>query len=257
MWIRSKMMKADADSYQEVSSQKKVARKKLLNFIDSLISLFLVTPLVVGFWRGLFDNFIIYNEMFEIFPVWISLGISWSVVLIYNVCRPNRSFTDSGRHVEAKPMTITARIRVYVFAVFCVMTWRCLFEASDIMFGESDKLIKLFLLRWDAKNNRGASLLQRNCAKIVSRGLTRTININFSLCCSDGNVNIHQHQPSRRPFPLAASRIHQGLHNFITHPVEWRWWKDWQYLLTQEWMEGDVATTIEHHHRNVIFQPCV
>lgn len=127
-------MNIHADSYQKVSS---VARKKFLNVIDSLISLFLVTPLVVGFWRGLFDNFRIYDEMYEIFPVWMSLGVSFSVVLIFNIYRPNRSFNEQG-NVESKPMTITSRIRVYVFAVFGVMTWRCMFEVSDILFGESD-----------------------------------------------------------------------------------------------------------------------
>lgn len=167
MWIRSKMINIHADSYRKVSN---VARKKFLNFTDSLISLFLVTPLVVGFWRGLFDNFRIYNEMFGIFPVWISLGVSLSVVLIFNIYRPNRSFTECERDVETKPMTIATRISVYIFAVFGVMTWRCMFEVSDIMFGESDKLIKLFLLlhRWDAKNNQRTSST-RLCENCKSR----------------------------------------------------------------------------------------
>lgn len=39
--------------YEELSEtdpKKQLARKKLLNILDSLISIFVVSPLVVGFW---------------------------------------------------------------------------------------------------------------------------------------------------------------------------------------------------------------
>lgn len=42
--------------YEELSEtdpKKQLARKKLLNFLDSLISIFVVSPLVVGFWYAM------------------------------------------------------------------------------------------------------------------------------------------------------------------------------------------------------------
>lgn len=49
-WAKVEMVKIYADLSEEVSSPKEAFRKKFFNFLDSLISIFIVSPLVVGFW---------------------------------------------------------------------------------------------------------------------------------------------------------------------------------------------------------------
>jgi hypothetical protein len=44
------MPKIYTELSEQVTSEKKGIRKKFLNFVDSLISFFIVSPLVVGFW---------------------------------------------------------------------------------------------------------------------------------------------------------------------------------------------------------------
>lgn len=139
------MAKIYADLADDADN-KTIVRKISLNIIDSLISLFVVTPLVVGFWRGMFDNFKIYNAMYGVFPVWPSLIVGLSAAFAFNYFRPSRSNTDNLKHYESKIKRIMAmKLYHYVFAFFSIMVWRCMFEASDILFGESGNLIKHFL----------------------------------------------------------------------------------------------------------------
>lgn len=51
--------------YEELSEKdpqpKQLARKKILNVLDSLISIFVVSPLVVGFW---YETFVAFRSSF-------------------------------------------------------------------------------------------------------------------------------------------------------------------------------------------------
>lgn len=128
-------------------------RKKFFNFIDSMISMFIVSPLVVGYWRGMFDNFKIYNENYGIFPVWIFLIISSTVIFIFNYYRPflNSNIIENQKIIDSKwtriKCKITTRVFLYIFSVFGIMSWRCYFEVSEILFGESALILKISLIR--------------------------------------------------------------------------------------------------------------
>jgi uncharacterized membrane protein YwaF len=140
--------------YQDLSfklSQQEKLRKRFLNFLDSSISFFIVSPLVVGFWRGTWDLIVHFHEKYGIFPRWPSLLVAvlfnftiyalrdWLTVEVYA--------SKSGEEKIEKTMKsrIVYRIYHYLFACSSIMIWRSLWDVFSM--GERMCLIDVFLLK--------------------------------------------------------------------------------------------------------------
>ena len=138
--------------YQELTTkhaEKEKRKKRCLNFLDCCVSLFIVSPLVVGFWKGLWNNINYYHEQFSIFPVWECLIICYTLSSSIYYARDHlESFIINGNDNKVKSIylkgirrTIVYRIYHYIFAFSCIMIWRCLWEIIPIYAGKSIHLL--------------------------------------------------------------------------------------------------------------------
>jgi hypothetical protein len=151
-WIAKNSM---TKVYQELSPKaqdhKKKVRKRMLNVLDSCISLFVVSPLVVGFWKGLWNNINRYDEEYRIFPLWKWLSISYCVMTFIYYARDYLNdliMSGSDSHVESIYLkglrrAVIYRVYHYVFAFSSIMIWRCLWEVVPYFWGESRVIKKL------------------------------------------------------------------------------------------------------------------
>lgn len=138
--------------YQELSpkiNEKRRAQKRFLNVVDSCISFFVVTPLVVGFWKGIWNNINRYDDEYKIFPLWKWLTISYFVSTFIYYARDYLNDTimnGSDGHVESIYLkglrrAVIYRIYHYIFAFSCIMIWRCLWEIVPRYWGEWQSFI--------------------------------------------------------------------------------------------------------------------
>lgn len=166
----AEMAKIYAELSEKDSQSKELVRKKFLNFLDSLISFFVVSPLVVGFWygklrciplwsifnvfpyltdteswinrRGTWNNIIAYDDLYGIFPLWECLALSLTVVVCINFFRSdlNRIVIEDHRTVKSRAKTakriLIVRIYHYFSAFACIMVWRCMWEVVPRLWGE-------------------------------------------------------------------------------------------------------------------------
>ncbi|XP_076060917.1 transmembrane protein fuseless [Oratosquilla oratoria] len=119
------------------------ARKKigvghaLLAVLDSLFSILVVSPLVVGYWRGtwqLMDIYLLPGN--KAMSVWTSLAIGLFCGLFF--CFLHEPMTRCFDH-ERRPQLhlLMARLYTFVFCVGCVNHWRGVWAAWDLYTGTS------------------------------------------------------------------------------------------------------------------------
>ncbi|XP_070498973.1 uncharacterized protein [Chironomus tepperi] len=144
--------------YQELTTkheEKEKRKKRFLNFLDCCISLFIVSPLVVGFWKGLWNNINYYHEVYNIFPIWESLIICYILSSSIYYARDHlESFIITGNDNKVKSIylkglrrTIIYRIYHYIFAFSSIMIWRCIWEIIPIYAGpEAEPAVLLSLV---------------------------------------------------------------------------------------------------------------
>lgn len=140
-----------AKIYEELTTKiekPKKHKKRILNFTDSCFSLFVVSPLVVGFWKGLWNNIIHYDEVYGIFPVWQCLIISYffSSSVYYArdylekfIIKGSDNQVDSV-YTRSFKRAIIYRIYHYFFAFSSVMIWRCIWDIIPMFAGESTRI---------------------------------------------------------------------------------------------------------------------
>lgn len=121
--------------YQELCeklAKNEKPRKRFFNFLDSCFSLFVVSPLVVSFWKGIWCIINEYHAMYGIFPVWKFLVICYIINTTIYFSRDKLSEFILGG--EVKTLEDTARrfwiyrLYHYVFAFCSIMIWRCIWE---------------------------------------------------------------------------------------------------------------------------------
>lgn len=133
--------------YEELSikiDKKEKRRKRFLNFLDSCVSLFIVSPLVVGFWKGLWNNIGYYDEKYQIFPLWQSLAVSYVISASVYYARDyleNFIIKGNGNQVKSSYLkslrrVVIYRIYHYIFAFSSIMIWRCIWDIIPIFTGE-------------------------------------------------------------------------------------------------------------------------
>lgn len=129
-----------AKIYQELSekiNEKEKRKKRFLNFIDSCISLFVVSPLVVSFWRGLWSNIEYYDLHYKIFPQYAWLISSYIMCTGYYYTRGycnnffNKKQTDENdgsAKVYSFKKAVIYRFYHYILAFSSIMIWRCIWN---------------------------------------------------------------------------------------------------------------------------------
>jgi len=139
--------------YQELTTtkveEKEKRKKRFLNFLDCCISLFIVSPLVVGFWKGLWNNINYYHKIYHIFPIWKCLVICYGVSSSIYYARDHlESFIINGNDKNVKSIylkglrrAIIYRIYHYTFAFSNIMIWRCIWEIIPMFAGKSIHLL--------------------------------------------------------------------------------------------------------------------
>lgn len=95
----------------------------ILAVIDILISSFIVSPLVVSFWRGTWE----YMNYSQSFPAVWTLYISTVIIIAFTLLRePLYEKRNTGFLGQ-----IIARVYIYVFGVVGVTYWRAVFLLID------------------------------------------------------------------------------------------------------------------------------
>lgn len=107
-------------------------KKRILLTSDALIAVFIVTPLVVAFWRGTWS---LMDKNPKIFPVINSfflggaLHLSFAIVkdiLYKTVIAKNRTI------VQITKSHVIRKLYTYIFAISCVLHWRGTWGVLDM-----------------------------------------------------------------------------------------------------------------------------
>ncbi|XP_055635083.1 uncharacterized protein LOC129774984 isoform X2 [Toxorhynchites rutilus septentrionalis] len=115
--------------------QRNACRNRISQVGDSLLSLFVVGPLVVCFWRGTW-NYMDRND--EHFPAWYCLLLGTILHICFALIREHLQAEFLQPTEGAKPRWKTARrfvvskLYTYVFCLSCVMHWRGGFEVMKL-----------------------------------------------------------------------------------------------------------------------------
>lgn len=115
-------------------------RKRCLNALDSLFSIFVVTPLVVGNWRGTWHLVEIHYR--EILPFWKAFILSSILMIIFTYYR--QSLVDNiihkPRHIKSAKKTVGRhllnRIYHYVFNASCITFWLSIWAIVPMYIGK-------------------------------------------------------------------------------------------------------------------------
>lgn len=132
--------------YEELTikiNENKKQKKRILNFLDSCISLFVVSPLVVGFWKGLWNNIEYYDLKYQIFPKWYCIFICYIISsLVYYARDYLEKFIINGSDNQVKTSYLSSlrraviyRIYHYIFAFSNIMIWRCIWVIIPTIIG--------------------------------------------------------------------------------------------------------------------------
>lgn len=125
----------------------KKTRKRMLNVMDSLISIFVVCPCVVGSWRGLWMLTVIYEDRF---PGLESALTGIGIIIIFSLVQ--HLFHD---FVINSPQNIfvivLSKLYMYVFFVAVILNWGGLWLIHDhyfnIQFSEQGIVLPLGMYR--------------------------------------------------------------------------------------------------------------
>lgn len=108
-----------------------IVNKPLMNFVDTIISLFLVGPMSVTFWRGTWGIMDTYGRFF---PYWSTCIFAWALLIFFNIIREIGFDIVNCYRSSKKPTLHTQclrRIYTYSFAWISIMNWRSLWGIYD------------------------------------------------------------------------------------------------------------------------------
>lgn len=99
-------------------------KKQMMSLMDTLLTLFIVSPLIVGQWRGTWDLMDAYSSAF---PAWESFLFGGALHLSFAIMRDGLQDLIKFK-TETLPKTVLAyflrRLYTYLFAAACIMNWR-------------------------------------------------------------------------------------------------------------------------------------
>lgn len=101
--------------------------KRFLNVSDTIISLFLISPLVVAHWRG---TWVFMDHHSEYFPPWHTFifggFLHLTLVLLRELFHDKLSLGKAGERTIKQSIIkyICTKVYLYIFSVGCIMNWR-------------------------------------------------------------------------------------------------------------------------------------
>ncbi|XP_022918482.1 uncharacterized protein [Onthophagus taurus] len=117
----------------ETVEEKRKKVNKIVKTIDTLISITIIAPLVVGFWRGTWEILEIYWHLFP----WAQ---SFVLAAVLHIClllirQFIQDFVDRDRVAIKKHFRyiVLRRIHAYFYALICVMQWRGVWHFFDFL----------------------------------------------------------------------------------------------------------------------------
>lgn len=117
--------------------------KRLLNLCDTLFSVFVVTPLVVSHWYGLWLFMDRHAEYFPSLATFL-FAILWLLLLtitrgnVYDRMKSSKEIRTTRFKCICK--YIFVKLYLYAFSIGCIMTWRSVFTLLQEQFGESQNV---------------------------------------------------------------------------------------------------------------------
>lgn len=109
-------------------------KKLALNTFDSIISVFIVAPLIVGCWRG---TWLLLDIYIHLFPVWETLTFSLTIITSMLMIRYvlDDLTKESKKNIKTSIISkILRRIYIYFFFWLCIMQWRGIWVIWDTFF---------------------------------------------------------------------------------------------------------------------------
>lgn len=108
---------------------KNKTKKRLLNVLDSIIASLIVGPLIIAFWRGTWELFIIYKNIFPLIPSTLfSMAIHLCLALTREILQ---EIWEKKQKKYPVLDHIIRRLYMYFFSVISIMQWRGLWDIMD------------------------------------------------------------------------------------------------------------------------------
>lgn len=152
----------------EVKTEKTFEKHDLLNKVmkavisvsDSILAIFLVGPLVVGFWRGTWQLLQMYGSKHpNAIPLWESYFFAVCILLFFGMLRDTflGYFKKKKKEAEKKKLAneysekegwckflqsqFLRKFYTYAFSIACIMHWRASWEIHGLYFNDYNDVI--------------------------------------------------------------------------------------------------------------------
>lgn len=117
----------------------KKAKKHALSWADSIIAVFIIGPLVVGYWRGTWSLMNIYEQNHpNALPNWGSFFFGVVILITFTILRDafveyikNKNDTIAKRIISQ----IVRKVYTYSFSIACIMQWHAAWAIGTEYFG--------------------------------------------------------------------------------------------------------------------------
>lgn len=112
--------------------------KRFLNLMDTLISLFIISPLVVTYWRG---TWVFMDNHKEYFPPWHTFifggVLHTTLVLLRELLHAKLKTINPQKKTRTTTIlkAIFTKIYLYVFSLGCILNWRGGWAVLEMYFG--------------------------------------------------------------------------------------------------------------------------
>lgn len=122
-----------------VVAQPSQCTKRVLNVCDTFFSLFLVTPLVISHWYGLWAFMDQYADIFPPLQIFV-FAMLWHFILtlmrghIYHSMKSTKE--KKSTLIKRISKYIFVKLYLYAFSVGCIMSWRSVFALLQQYFGK-------------------------------------------------------------------------------------------------------------------------
>lgn len=118
----------------------KLVKKGAVSGFDSVLAVFLIGPLVIGFWRGTWGLMNIYEKHHpNALPTWESLFFSVGILLTFTIIRdPLVDLFKEKKDglIDRIKSQLFRKFYTYSFAVVCIMHWRAAWVLGDMFLKE-------------------------------------------------------------------------------------------------------------------------
>lgn len=115
-------------------------QKQTLNVVDSFVSLFVIGPLVVCYWKSTWHLIAFHYNRY--FPFWPSYLMAIAVLFVLTLLRPILvySLLERPKHIKSAKKTllrlVMTKLYQYLYIIFNLIFWMSLFEMPTMFFGK-------------------------------------------------------------------------------------------------------------------------